>query len=191
MKDRNRSVAFSGARQPNTDASHPCAFSPGVTGCFRTDFRSSSPSSPRTQARSAAVSKSNSSPQRVASSRSKSRSTDTPACSGVTSAGTGDGLRVAVGRGVDVGAGAAVGSGVAAATGVAVGVSAGSGVAAGGGSSPHAESKTAAIRHGNPIRAARWMSPRNPVRTGKANGSLACLRRLFPDYAPPGRSNGT
>ena len=179
IKDRNTSAAISGARQPNTDASHPYLFSTGVTGCSRTDFRSSAPSSPRRQDCSVVVSKSNSSPQRMPPSMSKSSSAGAPLRSGVADAGTGDGLGVAVGRGVDVGAGAAVGSGVADGTAVAVGV----GVSVGRGSSPHAESRTAAIRHGNPISAARWMSPRNPVRTGKANRSRACLRRLLPDYA--------
>ena len=182
MKARNRSVAFPGARQPNTDASQPCALSPGVTGCSRTDFRSSSPSSLRMQDCSAVVSVSKRSPHSAPPSMSSSAGE--PVCSGVSAAGTGDGLGVSVGRGVDVGAGAAVGSGVADCTGVAVG----NGVAAGGGSSPHAESRTAAIRHGNPISAARWMSPRNPAGAGRAN-SRACLRRLLPDYAPPGRSS--
>ena len=183
MKATNSSVAFSGARQPNTDASHPCALSPGVTGCSQTDSSSSSPSSPRMQDCSVVVSVSKRSPHSAPPSMSSSAGE--PVCSGVSAAGTGDGLGVSVGRGVGAGAGVAVGSGVADGTGVAVGVSAGSGVAAGGGSSPHAVRRKAAIRHDSPISAARWMSPRNPAGAGKAN-SRACLRRLLPDYASPG-----
>ena len=116
-----------------------------------------------------------------------SSSAGEPVCSGVSAAGTGDGLGVSVGRGVGVGAGVAVGSGVADGTGVAVGVSAGSGVAAGGGSSPHAVRRKAAIRHDSPISAVMRISPGNPAGTGRENNNRACLRRLLPDYAP-GRS---
>ena len=121
-----RPPRFSGARQPNTDASHPCAFSPGVTGCSRTDFRSSAPNSLRkTGLLGGRERKSNSSPQNVPPPMSKSSSAwrrrSAPASA---AAGTGDGLGVAVGRGVVVGAGVAVGSGVADGTAVAVGVSA-------------------------------------------------------------------
>ena len=95
----------------------------------------------------------------------------------------GTGVGVAVGRGVGVGAGVAVGSGVADGTGVAVGVSGGSGVPAAGESSPHADSRAAAIRHERLISAVMRISTGNPARAGKAN-SRACLRRLLPDYAP-------
>ena len=185
MKATNRSVAFFGARQPNTDASQPCALSPGVTSCSRTDVRSSSPSSSRMQDCSAAVSISNSSPQRIPLAMSSSSAAGAPVCSGVA-LGTGDGVGVAVWCGVGVGAGVAVGSGVADGTGVAVGVSGGSGVAAAGGSSPHADSSAEAIRHERPISVVMRISPGKPAGTGRENNDRACLRRDTPCLRPPG-----
>ena len=175
MKAMNRSVAFSGDRQPNIDASQPCALSPGVTVCSRTDFRRSAPSSLRIQDCSVAVSASNSSPHSAPPPMSSS--VGAPVCSGGEAVGTGDGLGVAVGRGVGDGAVVAVGSGVA------VGVLTGSAVALGGGSSPHADSKANATKQDSPRSTFRWMSPRNPAGARKANSRI-CIRRLLPDYAP-------